>query len=71
MRAIDMIAKKRDGGILTAQEFEFGTILEYRLAPAPVTLVLGARLARLILTAFIAVGTRKGTLFVPEKLAFQ
>ncbi|MGD9050069.1 MAG: ABC transporter permease [Anaerolineae bacterium] len=42
------------GAILTAQEFELGTILEYRLAPAPVALILGARLTRLVLTALIA-----------------
>jgi hypothetical protein len=42
------------GGILTAQEFELGTILEYRLASAPVALILGARLTRLVLTALMA-----------------
>jgi ABC-type multidrug transport system permease subunit len=44
------------GAALTAQEFEFGTIIEYRLAPAPPTLILGARLARLILSALISAG---------------
>jgi ABC-type multidrug transport system permease subunit len=44
------------GGILTAQEFELETIVEYRLAPAPVVLILGARLTRLALTALIAAG---------------
>ena len=44
------------GGILTAQEFEFGTIVEYRLAPVPLALILGARLTRLVLTALIAAG---------------
>ena len=42
------------GAILTAQEFEFRTIVEYELAPVPVALVLGARLARLVLSALIA-----------------
>jgi hypothetical protein len=44
------------GGILTAQEFEFGTIVEYRLATAPVALILGARLTRLVLTALLGAG---------------
>jgi len=44
------------GGILTAQDFEFGTIMEYRLAPAAPALVLGARLTRLVLSAFVSVG---------------
>jgi ABC-2 type transport system permease protein len=44
------------GAALTAQEFEFGTIVEYRLAPARPTLILGARLARLILSALISAG---------------
>jgi ABC-type multidrug transport system permease subunit len=55
------------GGILTAQEFEYQTISEYRLAPAPVALILGARLTRLVLTAtlavavlFVAMGLRNG-----------
>jgi hypothetical protein len=39
------------GGVLTAQEFEFGTIVEYRLAPAAPTLIVGARLVRLVLFA--------------------
>jgi ABC-type multidrug transport system permease subunit len=42
------------GGILTAQEFELETIVEYRLAPVPAVLVLGARLVRLALTALVA-----------------
>jgi len=42
------------GAILTAQEFEFRTIVEYQLAPASISLVLGARLARLVLSALIA-----------------
>ena len=44
------------GAVLTAQEFEAATILEYRLAPAPLGLILGARLARLVLTSYVAVG---------------
>jgi hypothetical protein len=42
------------GAILTAQEFELGTIFEYQLATAPVALILGARLTRLVLTALVA-----------------
>jgi hypothetical protein len=42
------------GAILMAQEFELRTIVEYQLAPAPVALVLGARLARLVLSALVA-----------------
>ena len=44
------------GGILSAQEFEFCTILEYRLAPTPVALILGARLLRLLLSGLLAAG---------------
>lgn len=61
------------GAILAAQEFEFGTIVEYRLAPASVALILGARLTRLVLTAFAsagilltAIGLRTG--FWPDSL---
>lgn len=43
------------GAFLTAQEFEFRTILEYRLAPVPVALILGAWLTRLILSALVSV----------------
>jgi ABC-type multidrug transport system permease subunit len=42
------------GGILTAQEFEFDTILEYRLSPVPIGIILGARLTRLTLTGIIS-----------------
>ncbi len=42
------------GGILTAQEYEFGTILEYRLSPVSPGLILGARLARLVLTGLFS-----------------
>jgi hypothetical protein len=44
------------GAALTAQEFEFRTVVEYRLAPAPVGLILGARLARLTLSALLSAG---------------
>jgi ABC-type multidrug transport system permease subunit len=43
------------GAVLTAQDFEFGTFAEYRLAPAPVALILGARLTRLVLSALLSV----------------
>jgi ABC-type multidrug transport system permease subunit len=42
------------GAILTAQEFEFCTIVEYTLAPVSLVLLLGARLTRLVLSALIA-----------------
>jgi len=61
------------GAILTAQEFEIGTIAEYRLAPTSVAMILGARLTRLVLMAFVAatvlllaVGLRTG--FWPSSL---
>jgi hypothetical protein len=44
------------GAVLTAQEFELQTIAEYRLAPARVALILGARLTRLTLFALVASG---------------
>jgi ABC-type multidrug transport system permease subunit len=44
------------GGVLTAQDFEFNTIMEYRAAPVSPGLILGARLARLILSTLIAAG---------------
>jgi hypothetical protein len=44
------------GAILTAQEFEFRTVVEYRLAPAPPGLILGGRLVRLVLSALLAAG---------------
>jgi hypothetical protein len=44
------------GAILTAQEFERGTILQYRLSPTSPALILGARLARLILTGLLGGG---------------
>lgn len=42
------------GAFLTAQEFEFKTIMEYRLAPAAMVLVVGARLLRLSLTGTLS-----------------
>lgn len=45
------------GAVLTAQEFELQTIVEYRLAPAPLSLILGARLTRLVLFAMVASGS--------------
>ncbi|NOZ70888.1 MAG: hypothetical protein GXP38_03070, partial [Chloroflexi bacterium] len=42
------------GGVLTAQEFELHTILEYRLAPTSLALILGARLTRLVLSGLLA-----------------
>jgi hypothetical protein len=44
------------GAALTAQEFEFRTVVEYRLAPTPVGLILGARLTRLVLSALLSAG---------------
>ena len=44
------------GGVLTAQEFELHTMLEYRLAPVPLALILGARLTRLALSGLFAGG---------------
>lgn len=43
------------GGLLVTQDFEFDTITEYRLAPAPLALILGARLTRLVLTGLAGV----------------
>jgi hypothetical protein len=44
------------GAVLTAQEFELQTIVEYRLAPAPLGLIVGGRLTRLMLFAMVASG---------------
>jgi hypothetical protein len=44
------------GAVLTAQEFELGTVVEYRLAPAPLGLILAGRLARLVLSALLSAG---------------
>ena len=48
------IAAAMIGGYLTAQEFEFETITEYRLSPLGFGWVLAARLVRLILTGLFA-----------------
>ena len=42
------------GSFLTAQEFEFRTITEYRLSPIPMGLIVGARLLRLSLTGVLS-----------------
>jgi ABC-type multidrug transport system permease subunit len=44
------------GGILTAQDFEFRTIEEFRLAPIAPVWILGARLVRLVLSAYLSAG---------------
>ncbi len=41
------------GGVITAQEFEFQTVIEYRLAPTPTWMVLGTRLSRLTCSSLI------------------
>jgi hypothetical protein len=42
------------GAFLTAQEFEFKTILEYRLSPISMSLIIGTRLVRLSLTGLFS-----------------
>lgn len=42
------------GGYVMAMEFEQGTILEYRLCPAPFSLLLAAKITRLLLTGVFA-----------------
>jgi hypothetical protein len=42
------------GAFLTAQEFEFGTITEYRLSPIPMFIIIGTRLLRLSLTGVLS-----------------
>ncbi len=44
------------GAILTAQEFERGTIQQYRLSPIPPIMILAGRLTRLILTGLLGAG---------------
>ncbi len=44
------------GAILTAQEFERGTILQYRLSPISTIFILGGRFTRLILTGLLGAG---------------
>jgi len=43
------------GVMLTAQEFEFRTVVEYRLATTPLGLILGGRLTRLVLSSLLSV----------------
>lgn len=50
------------GGFLMAQEFENGTILEYRLSPISPFLLLTARMTRLLLTGLVAAGILYTTL---------
>jgi ABC-type multidrug transport system permease subunit len=42
------------GAFLTAQEFEFNTIMEYRLSPMSMFLIIGTRLVRLGLTGLLS-----------------
>jgi ABC-type multidrug transport system permease subunit len=49
-----MLASTLIGAFLSAQEFEFNTIIEYHLSPTPVYLILGARLLRLSLTGMVS-----------------
>jgi hypothetical protein len=42
------------GAILAAQEFELGTVVEYRLAPLAPGWILAARLVRLVLAALVS-----------------
>jgi hypothetical protein len=42
------------GAILAAQAFEFGTVVEYRLAPLAPGWILAARLVRLVLAALVS-----------------
>lgn len=51
-----MLSASMIGAVLTAQEFEFRTIDEYRVAPTPTWLILTARIIRLVLSAMIAAG---------------
>jgi hypothetical protein len=48
------VAASMVGGILIAQDFEYGTIQEYQLAPAPALLVISARLIRLVFLSLIS-----------------
>lgn len=50
------LAAAMTGGYLMAQEFENGTILEYRLCPTPAYLLLAAKITRLMLTGWFAAG---------------
>ena len=42
------------GGYLMAQEFENGTVLEYRLSPVSFILLLAAKITRLLITGLVA-----------------
>ncbi len=42
------------GAVLTAQDSEQGTVLEFRLSPAPLGLMVGCRIVRLVLTGLAA-----------------
>ncbi|MGD8456362.1 MAG: ABC transporter permease [Anaerolineales bacterium] len=48
------LAASLTGGALTAQEFEFDTITEYRLSPISMFLIIGTRLLRLSLTGLLS-----------------
>jgi hypothetical protein len=48
------LASAMVGAFLTSQEFEFKTILEYRLSPVSMLLILGTRLVRLSLTGLLS-----------------
>ena len=48
------VAASMVGGILTAEEFEYGTIQEYQIAPASSLLVISSRLIRLVLLSLIS-----------------
>jgi len=48
------VAASMLGAILAAQEFEFGTVVEYRLAPLAPGWILAARLVRLVLSALLS-----------------
>lgn len=63
-----MLASSLIGAFLTAQEFEFNTIIEYRLSPTSRYLLIGARLFRLSLTGLfsglvlmVVIGVMTGT----------
>lgn len=55
------------GAFLTAQEFEFKTIEEYRLAPAPWPLVVAARLLRLCLTGLASAAVLAFVIFLFDR----
>lgn len=50
------------GAFITAQQFENGTILEYRLSPVSSALVIGARLIRLIITGLVSASVLLGAI---------